>query len=66
MIRKHRLGKIRDYRWEKGNLLSDDAQSLLSKGEIQFFQKYDDLLSSYMQRSGFDLTSVFLSCTAQF
>ncbi|KAM7453204.1 hypothetical protein BLSTO_06053 [Blastocystis sp. subtype 1] len=63
---KHRLGKIRDYRWEKGNLLSDDAQSLLSKGEIQFFQKYDDLLSSYMQRSGFDLTSVFLSCTAHF
>ncbi len=66
MIRKHRLGKIRDYRWEKGNLLSDDAQSLLSKGEIQFFQKYDDLLSSYMQRSGFDLTSVFLLCPAHF
>lgn len=56
--RKHRLNKIRDYRWEKGSLLSDNAQSLLSKGEIQFFQKYDDLLSSYMQRSGFDLTSV--------
>ena len=61
-IRKHRLGTIREYRWDKGTLLSDDAQSLLSKGELQFFQKYDELLSSYMQRTGFDLTAVPFLC----
>ena len=58
--RKHRLDKIRDYRWEKGNILSDDTASLLSKSELNFFHQYDQALNSYMQRSGFDLTSVFL------
>lgn len=62
ICRKHRLGKIREYRWDKGTLLSDDVQSLLSKGELQFFQKYDELLSSYMQRTGFDLTAVRFLC----
>lgn len=59
IYRKHRLDKIRDYRWEKGNILSDDTASLLSKSELNFFHQYDQALNSYMQRSGFDLTSVF-------
>ena len=58
--RKHRLDKIRDYRWEKGSILSDDTKALLSKGEIEYFKKYDQVLSTYMQRTGFDLTAVFI------
>ena len=35
--RQHRLNKIREYRWDKGNTLSDDAESLLSKNEVKYF-----------------------------
>ena len=56
--RQHRLNKIRDYRWEKGNILSKDAESLLSKNEVKYFQNYDQILNTYMQRTGFNLTAV--------
>ena len=56
--RKHRLNKIREYRWAVGQLNSEDIVSLMSKGEIRFYQDYDQLLGTYMQNSGFDLTAV--------
>ncbi|KAK8807489.1 DNA replication complex gins protein PSF1 [Blastocystis sp. subtype 4] len=54
---KHRLTKIREYRWAVGQLNSEDVLSLMSKGEIKFYQDYDQLLGTYMQNSGFDLTA---------
>lgn len=59
--RKHRLTKIREYRWAVGQLNSEDVLSLMSKGEIKFYQDYDQLLGTYMQNSGFDLTAVLFN-----
>ena len=60
MCRKERLDRIREKRWEKGNVLTEQEQSLMSKEEVNYFQQYDSLLSSYMQHTGFDLSAVFI------
>lgn len=56
--RKQRLDKIREHRWENGNQLSEKERNIMSKEEVKFFQQYDHILNSYMQRTGFDLTAV--------
>ena len=59
--RKERLDRIREKRWAKGNVLTEQEQSLMSKEEINYFQQYDSLLNSYMQHTGFDLSAVLIS-----
>ena len=56
--RKHRLNKLREYRWDKGHLNTPEAQNVMSKGEARYFQDYNQLLSTYMEGCGFDLTAV--------
>ena len=34
----------------------------MSKEEVNYFQQYDSLLSSYMQHTGFDLSAVVFIC----
>ena len=53
----HRLNKLREYRWRKGELNAKEVSTLMSKEETKYFQEYDQLLNSYMQSSGFDLTA---------
>ncbi|CBK21421.2 uncharacterized protein [Blastocystis hominis] len=48
---KERLDRIRQKRWAKGNVLTEQEQSLMSKEEVNYFQQYDSLLSSYMQHT---------------
>ena len=60
--RNHRLNKLREYRWRKGELNAKEVSTLMSKEETKYFQEYDQLLNSYMQSSGFDLTAVWACC----
>lgn len=62
LYRKERLDRIRQKRWAKGNVLTEQEQSLMSKEEVNYFQQYDSLLSSYMQHTGFDLSAVVFIC----
>ena len=62
LCRKERLDRIRQKRWAKGNVLTEQEQSLMSKEEVNYFQQYDSLLSSYMQHTGFDLSAVVFIC----
>ena len=58
MRRKHRLDKIRECLWAKGPLNTPEAQSVMSKGESKYHQDYNQLLNTYIDDCGFDITAV--------
>ena len=54
----HRLGKIRQLRWESGTVLPESVQQeTLSDQERTYFDKYSNIISDYNQIMGIDLTA---------
>eukprot|EP00588_Corethron_pennatum_P010423 CAMPEP_0194266766 /NCGR_PEP_ID=MMETSP0169-20130528/1562_1 /TAXON_ID=218684 /ORGANISM="Corethron pennatum, Strain L29A3" /LENGTH=237 /DNA_ID=CAMNT_0039007525 /DNA_START=43 /DNA_END=756 /DNA_ORIENTATION=+ len=58
---RHRADRLRDVRWEGAGGgamgLPDAIRTNLADAEVEFFSKYDSLLSSYCAKINFDLTS---------
>lgn len=55
----NRLTKIKDYRWEVGSILPSDFKLNLCEQELQWFNRYNRSLASYMRSlgdNGLDLT----------
>lgn len=55
----NRMSRIKDYRWEVGSVLPVDFKLNLCDQELQWFNRYNRSLASYMRSlggTGFDLT----------
>lgn len=55
----NRMSRIKDYRWEVGSVLPVDFKLNLCDQELQWFNRYNRSLASYMRSlggAGFDLT----------
>ncbi|XP_014255575.1 DNA replication complex GINS protein PSF1-like [Cimex lectularius] len=48
----NRLQKLRELRWEFGNVLPHDVKANLSEGEVVWFNNYSKCLASYMRTVG--------------
>jgi hypothetical protein len=53
----HRLGKIRNLRWETGAVVPENIGPKLSPRENDFFMEYNNILTSYCGEIQLDLTS---------
>ena len=53
----HRVGTMKQMRWELGPMLPDEIRSNMAREETQFFQKYDELLTRYIQETEIDIMS---------
>lgn len=45
-------------RWETGTVVPEGAKGLLHTAELEYFHKYDSLVTEYMGHYGLDLTAV--------
>lgn len=48
----NRMTKIRDYRWEVGSVLPPDFKLCLCEQEVQWFNRYNRSLATYMRKIG--------------
>lgn len=53
----HRLGKIRNLRWEIGAVVPENIGPKLSSRENDFFMEYNNILTDYCATIQLDLTS---------
>jgi len=54
----HRTELLEEARWNSGSALPDDIKNKLCAEEMEYFSKYDALVSDYMYKVDFDLSSV--------
>ena len=53
----HRVEKLRAMRWQFGAVLPEEVRLNLCEPEMEFFNKYNKALASYMRSVGTDLTT---------
>jgi hypothetical protein len=54
----HRLEKIRGLRWEAGPVIPESiSRDVLSQREKEYFTKYNDIITEYIDNIGLDITA---------
>ncbi len=53
----HRLDCVRKLRWEAGPVIPSFHQDKLSIREKEYFSKYNDIITDYIEELGLDVTT---------